>query len=95
MRFGFIPDSAFGFAGIPTSADNLTQAATGERAWLTIDEQFGNIALRQPTEVLTHNLHDIPGLAFDRKAARPRQHRPAIFTRALEGLSVMVQFVFR
>ena len=56
---------------IRPAADGLAQAAAGERAWLTIDEQFRNIALPQPSSVLAHDLRDVCGLAFNRKAAGP------------------------
>ena len=71
-----------------------SQGATAdERTGLAFDEQFGDIALRQPRAVFLDGGDDVGGLALDRDVARPRQRRPAILAGVAERFAVVVHLL--
>jgi hypothetical protein len=81
------------FRLVGPGTDEVQGAAADERTGLAFDEQFGDIALRQPRAILLDGGDDVGGLALNRDVARPRQRRPAIFAGVAERFAVVVHLL--
>src|ERR1700754_4699615 len=76
------------------AARQVENRAVGENpTWLGLQEQLGNIALRQPVRVGFHDRSHVGGLALNGNLPGPRQRRPPSLAGLGERPSVLRHFL--